>query len=559
MDNWQLLENLNINLHNKKSGSLKTQCPKCSYLRKKKNDPCLSVDIDTGAYNCHNGDCDFHGRVFNRLPKKEYIRPPKRLAKLEPLTIDFFEKNRSISNNTLLRFNVTDTVEWMPAAQKEIPVICFNYYRDGELVNIKYRGKNKDFKLVKNAELIFYNLDAIKTDRECIICEGEIDCMSLYEAGFYNAVSVPNGASRGAQKLEYLDNCWQYFENKEKIILMTDGDQAGVALRDELARRIGKDKCWKVEYPEGCKDANEVLVRYGKTILQNVVANATEFPIEGVLTIGDDLIDEIYWYWEHGYPKGTPINIDGFDEHLLLQKGQFTTATGIPGSGKSEFIDYVMSQTAMVLDWKWCICSFENKPAIHATKIMQKLSGKAFAFRHNSEDRMSQNQFERALVKMHDNFIFVNLNEVDISIDGLLEKAQQLVRRKGINGLLIDPWNYVEQNRPSGVSETDYVSLALTKLGAFCKRNDTHGILVAHPTKLKKENGKFEIPNMYSISGSAHFFNKTDNGISVYRDFESGVITIYIQKVRDEWNGKQGYCQFQYDKERRQYTPIYQI
>jgi len=158
MQNFELLEKLDINLHGKRYGSgLKTQCPKCSHDRKNKKDPCLSVNIDEGVYRCHH--CDFKGKVFNRIEKKEYIRPVARLEKLEKTTIDWFEGQRQITNNTLLRFKVTDGNEWMPIAQAEVPVICFNYYRDGNLVNTKFRGKGKDFKMVKGAEpLMLYNV-----------------------------------------------------------------------------------------------------------------------------------------------------------------------------------------------------------------------------------------------------------------------------------------------------------------------------------------------------------------------------------------------------------------
>ena len=109
-------------------------------------------------------------------------------------------------------------------------------------------------------ELIFYNLDAVKDEKVVYVVEGEIDALSLHEAGVYNVVSVPNGASKGNQKLEYLDNCWKYFEDKERIVLFTDGDEAGYALREELGRRLGFERCVKVNYPEGCKDANEILI-----------------------------------------------------------------------------------------------------------------------------------------------------------------------------------------------------------------------------------------------------------------------------------------------------------
>jgi hypothetical protein len=61
---------------------------------------------------------------------------------------------------------------------------------------------------------------------------------------------------------------------------------------------------------------------------------------------------------------------------------------------------------------------------------------------------------------------------------------------------------------------------------------------------------------MYSISGSAHFFNKTDNGIAIYRDFETGIVTAYIQKIRYSWLGKLGSVEFTFDTNTRQYNPV---
>ena len=556
MQNWELLEKIDINLHGKRMGTIKTQCPKCSDSRRNKKDPCLSVDIENGLYRCHH--CDFHGKVFNKIPKKEYFTPLPRLEKLEKTTIDWFENIRKISNNTLLRFKVTDGKEWMPIAGSEVPVIYFNYYRDGKLVNTKFRGKGKDFKMVKGAELIFYNLDAIKDDKVVYITEGEIDTLSLYEAGVYNAVSVPNGASKGNQKLEYLDNCWELFEDKEQIVLFTDGDEAGYALREELARRLGKERCFKVRYPDGCKDANEILIKHGKEILKNVCENLIDFPIDGVLTVGEDLIDEIYHYWEHGYPMGVKCGIENLDPLLSFMEGQYTTWTGIPSSGKSEIIDNVMAKLTMVHGWKWGIASFENQPAaIHATKIMEKLGGGSFAFRKDPSHRLTQKQFEQGILTLNDNYTFINIPKVDVSLVGILEKFGELVKRKGIKGFVIDPWNYLEPLIPAGQTETQYVSDCLTKIKAFCIQYNCHLFLVAHPTKLKKEaNGKYEIPTMYSISGSAHFFNKTDNGVAVYRDFETNIVHLFVQKVRYSWLGKVGHAEFNYNVDTRQYSPV---
>ena len=134
-------------------------------------------------------------------------------------------------------------MQYFPQVRESRNAINFNYYREGELINIKYRDGEKNFKLVSGAELIFYGLDNIKDSERVYIVEGEIDALSLHEAGIYSVCSVPNGASKGNQKLEYLDNCWQYFKEKKEIVLCTDNDKAGLALRNELARRFGKYRC----------------------------------------------------------------------------------------------------------------------------------------------------------------------------------------------------------------------------------------------------------------------------------------------------------------------------
>ncbi len=161
-------------------------------------------------------------------------------------------------------------------------------------------------------------------------------------------------------------------------------------------------------------------------------------------------------------------------------------------------------------------------------------------------NRMSVEAFEKAVGIIDQNCFFVNIDEVDVSIDGIIEKAEQLVIRKGIQGVIIDPWNYVEQRKDRSQTETEYISETLTKLKRFLKRYDVHCFLIAHPTKLRKEGGKYEVPTMYSISGSAHFFNKTDNGITVYRDFETNNVDVHIQKVKNYWLGKLGCVTFMY-------------
>jgi twinkle protein len=230
----QELEELGIMVKGN-AGMTKTKCPKCSNERKKKSDPCLSVNLDKGLYNCHN--CGWAGSVKFKA-KADYTIPEKENANVSERVLKYFE-SRGISEPTLVHWKVGESLEYMPQVQKNRRVINFNYYRENKLVNVKYRDSEKNFKMVSGAELIFYGLDNIKKLDKVYVVEGEMDALSLHEAGVYSVCSVPNGASKGNQKLEYLDNCWQYFKDKKEIIICTDNDDAGLMLRNELARRFG--------------------------------------------------------------------------------------------------------------------------------------------------------------------------------------------------------------------------------------------------------------------------------------------------------------------------------
>lgn len=530
----------------------KTVCPKCGHDRKHKRDRSLSVDLQSGLFNCHNAGCDFRGcAAVIRKEKKEYVKPVQRLEKLGAKSLEWFEKTRGISNNTLLRFGITESKELMPQFEAPVTCICFNYYRGGELINIKFRGPQKSFKMSGGSELIFYNLDSMEGAEEVVIVEGEMDALSMYEAGVYNVVSVPNGASMGNQKLEYLDNCWEKFAEAKRIVLAVDGDAPGLALREELARRLGKDRCYTVSFPEDCKDANDVLLKHGKDTLKSAVLNKREWPIDGIVTM-DEMYDTVCNWYEHGYPKGAKAGIPGLDELLTFAPGQLTTITGIPGHGKDEYTNWITTGLAKSEGWKWGICGFEEEAEHTVTKLVEKFAGKSFDFRKDITQRISVTDFERGILFVDQHYHFFKTESIDTDVDSLLSIADALVVKHGINGLVLNPWNWIENLR-SDMSETQYVSWALGKIISFARKRGVHVILIAHTTKMikDKQTKRYEVPNLYSISGSAHFYNKTHNGICVYRDEE--MTDVYVQKVKQSWLGQKGFSTYKFNTYTRQY------
>lgn len=546
MSNIQQLEALGIDLRKLKGNSLSTTCPKCSHERKKKNDPCLSVTIDKGLYNCHN--CGWAGCVnvsdFATQKEKEYIKPVfNNRTSLSEKEVNYFFK-RGISQDTLIKMKITSGIEYMPQIQKKINTIQFNYFRNNALINVKYRDGSKHFKLVKDAELIFYNLDAIKNSKWCIITEGEFDALSWIESGINEVISVPNGASKGNQRLEYLDNCYTYFENKEKIFLATDCDEAGRSLRDELARRLGIDRCFWIDF-ENIKDSNEYLTTKGSQELISLLDKAKEFKIEGVFNI-EDVWEDIENIYNNGLPTGAKTGDKQFDDHLGLMPGELTMVTGIPGHGKSIFLDQISLKLCLNENWTFGICSPESYPtAFYYTRLIKRLIGKKFSKYNITPDQLTQC---REWIKNRYHLIAPPLG---YDLDEILEKARLLVLKKGIKCLIIDPWNRIESNMPNGYNPNKWVQERLDKIIRFNQKNGVHTFLVAHPVKMLKikDSQNYTIPTLYNISGSSDFFNMTQNGFTVYNNYENGKTEIHFQKIKWEHLGKVGIAEYNYHEE----------
>lgn len=548
---------LNIDLKGKTAGSYKVKCPKCGE-GKRSTAKDLSVNITEGLFNCHNPKCNWSGSAKEYEPKrKDYILPEFNNTSLSDKTLAWFTDTRGISKATLLRMKVTEQIEYMPQESKEMNCIVFNYFRGEAVINKKFRAKGKLFKMVKDAELIFYGLDCIEGQKDCVVCEGEIDQLSFYEAGITSVVSVPNGASKGNAKLEYLDNCYQAFEDKEKIYLATDTDEPGLILREELARRLGKHRCWVINFHEGCKDGNDVLVKHGAKELEKCYNEAIQYPLEGIFTAAS-MYDQIMNLYEFGFPKGERILFPNFDNLITWRTGELTMITGIPNSGKSEFMDEIYMRLAALHGWKFGVFSAENQPPeIHFAKIAEKYTGEQFFSR---ERKMSLTSLHKAHDFINDHFFFIRTDVDCLSIEYLLEKGRELILRKGINALIIDPWNRVEHDIPQGMSETQYINLVLTKIYNWKEVNNCAVYVVAHPVKIKKDKlGQYEIATLYDIAGSAHFFNKTDNGISIYRNFANNEIHVYVQKIRFKFIGRIGSQQFEYDLPTGRYKEIDQL
>ena len=517
----------------------KTQgiCPLCSHDRKPKNKKakCASYDWERGLGTCHNCNTTFQLHTYQRkgASEKVYVRPTVS-AYQPPATkvIGWFE-TRGISQKTLTDLNVGEGSEFMPQTGKTENTIKFNYFMGDQLINVKYRDGRKNFKLYKGAEKVFYNINSIVGYDTCVVTEGEMDVLALHEAGIKNSISVPNGATLNSNNLDYLDNCIDYFEDKEKIILAVDSDEAGQALQSELVRRLGAEVCYLVSFDD-CKDANEYLQKHGKEKLQERINTARPVPLENVTTF-KDIEDEVTDFVRNGFKKGYQVGLNNFDEIFSTYTGQFITVTGIPSSGKSDFVDQMVVGYNNNYGWKTAFASPENAPTyLHAHKLMRK----TWQGMPSSKD-IHGDKWNRVANHVNDNYFFIDMERY--TLESVLRKGAELVKRKGIKCLVIDPFNKVRDVDSKTEDVNRYTMEYLTKIETFAKKYDVLVFVVTHPTKMYKDkDGKMEEPTMYNIKGGGEWYDASYHGILVHRNYEEKTVKAKILKVKFQNLGENG-------------------
>ena len=530
--------------------STRIACPDCSTDRKKTNNKDMKLTRQPdGAilYHCHH--CNTNGSV---QPKERYVSAVPNIKITEnKLTTPHYEwlKTRGITQHTADKMKLFAADRFFGRLNKTSAAIGFPYYRNGALVAVKYRAfPEKDFTQESGGAHDFFGIDLVEKGKPLIIVEGEIDCLTLMEAGIENAVSVPSGAPIKVadgkvlpiedKRFAYVWNARDIIDEAPYVILATDQDTAGQALAEELARRIGKEKCRLAKFDK--KDLNEVYLDDPFKI-QDVIDNATPYPISGLseAKIYEDRLNDLY---SAGTGKGFSTGYNSLDHVYTIAPAQLSVITGYPSSGKSNFVDQLMVNLARKDDWKFAICSFENQPEIHISRLMEIYTCKRF---FDGKNRMSQDEKDQAFKWVNDHFLFIDTNgEEPSTLDSILERAKVAVKRIGVRGLVIDPYNYIDMPRES--TETEAISHMLSKVQRFIKAHDLHCWFIAHPSKIQRSGVEQPRPDGMSISGSMAWWAKTDCGVTVHRTDHA--VEIAVWKCRYRWVGTQGETTLLYNK-----------
>ena len=551
-----------------RSGQVKVRCPFCDEMRRDKRDKSLSIDATTYLYHCHY--CQASGVLRSKMgeilskdqrnfqpKKKTYSRPTKKINTDKRYSESFLSwfQGRCISEDTLRKAKVTQETEVMPNVGKT-GVVAFNYYLNGELVNIKFRTREKGFKMVSGAQVIPYNLDSIENkafkegeERHCFITEGEMDTLTLIECGYEHAISAPAGG--GNTNLEFLDDFIDsHFDQLDYIYICVDNDNVGMGFRHELIRRFGEDRCRIIDYPAPCKDINEVLMKYGKDAVKKCVENYTELRPDGIQELVDveSSLDDIF---HNGLQKGATVGIPSVDKIVSFKTGMLNVVTGVPSHGKTYLLNYLLIKLNLIHDWKVAFFSPEFYPvSLHISQVIETMGGQRF-----SAQNYNYKTYEAMKSYMCKNFFFIDPNDTDIG--SVLDRAKYLIRKKGIKVLVIDPFNALTDKERKSVKQDEYISDFLQKLRWFARKFDVAIFLVMHPVKQKKlDNGLYPVCDLYDCKGASEIFDKADMGITVWRNHLEDYAEMHVTKIKFRHLGEKGRATFKFNTRNGRYVEI---
>lgn len=430
-------------------------------------------------------------------------------------------------------------------------ILVFPYKRGGVELNAKYRAPGKKFWQKAGAKKILFNADIlddpslIDGSSALVVVEGEPDALSFIAAGYPFVVSVPDGAppARDANgrliavpegtadidpdaddKYSFILNDWEALSKIKHIIIAVDADEPGQRLSKELVRRLDRVRCSFVKYPDGCKDANEVLMAHGNAALLAILDAAKAFPVSGVYAY-DDL------------PEEAPLEAVSSGWTALQGLVQpycpaFMVVTGFPGHGKSTWTVQLAANLAYRYGWNVGLASFEMRVKPYVTNQIENAFLRMKRFMGSADEKLTPDRF----IQRRFSFIAPDPDDDDTThdVDWLLSRMEAAVIRHGMRVCIIDPWNEIEHNREPGETETQYTGKAIRKLKRFARRYDCLVIVVAHPVKSAGQKPAEEV-GLYDISDSSHWANKADIGIVVARigDVKTSTDTgIFVKKVR---------------------------
>jgi twinkle protein len=248
------------------------------------------------------------------------------------------------------------------------------------------------------------------------------------------------------------------------------------------------------------------------------------------------------------------------DEHFVWHPGMVTLITGIPGHGKTTWLKNLLVRLADRHGWSYLLYSAEEANAAFAmTDLLSIKTGKSFFNAPNCQ-RITKEEVASNTPFLNEHFKYYKLSE-DGTVEAIMAKAEEMVKRHGIRGLVIDNMSTVErQIAGTGDNRHNQIGNMIRDLRSFARELGVHIWLVAHPKKLNKvKQGVYEVPTGYDVGDSSHYYNGPDNGLTVFRNRETNQTELHFWKIRFRFSGQESTDYFTYDIANSRYSPAQKL
>lgn len=484
-------------------------CPKCSATRTKKDQKCLRVNVERGELFCNHcgwGRHDGQSSILTDMPDDVPTFEQDWESDIPDSLMEYFT-GRGISRQTLIANRI--------GARGNLTVAYPRFYPDGSIVGVQFRELPKTFSQKHDSYPCFWGYHNVFENgspicRTLYITEGVEDALSLWEAGFFWVLSLPHGA--GSTKAVD-DFCFQaLLQDVDRVVLALDQDTVGRKAQEELARRIGYHKCYKALFPDDCKDANGVLTKHGIDALRRAINDAQIYPVEGLFTIRNEK-QELLSIFRGGVDPGRTTGLDNLDGIFKWRDASLITMIAVPKAGKSRLANQLMINQAKIHGTKIAFYAPESLPIhYHTSKLISAYTGKRF-------NDLTLDEFDQAVRFVEEHFTWMVPNETDI--ESLLDLCKATMHSKGSSIFVFDPFNYINVG---GETEHSDIGKVLAKQVAFTRQTNSIILNIVHPKKMEKskskddtQRGEFPILDAYDTSGSAHFANRSDIFLSLWR------------------------------------------
>lgn len=494
------------------------KCPYCKQTTK--DTKTFAINLNTGQFKCLRDSCgasgnmirlsqDFNFSLGNEVdnyfkPRVKYRTFKKRDKPIEPKpeAIKYLE-SRGISERVAKEYEIT--------VREDNPnILCFSFYdENGNTVFIKYRKTDFDKTKDKNKEWceagckpILFGIKQCNPDNKTlIITEGQIDSLSVAEAGFENAVSVPTG-SKG---MTWIPHCWDFVNRFETIIVFGDYEKEHISLLDDIRKRFKQRiKYVREEDYKDCKDANEILVKYGTEQIKACIENAVDVPINHVISLAD--VEDINPFDIEKLPTG----FSELDRVLYggIPFGGITLITGKPGEGKSTVASQIILN-AMENKHRCFAYSGELPNHLFKSWLTYQAAGAGHVFQYETRwgdkgfnvsdtNRKLITEWYRNKIDIYDS---IGLDGTEDT--GIVNLISEMIVRYGVDVILIDNLMTALDLELSNESDKyERQSRFVKKLTAIARMYDVLILLVAH-----KRKNNFSKNENDEISGSGDISN----------------------------------------------------